>query len=134
MNFGNSVIMQSENAEKLPTAVLESAKSACASLLPAKSRWLYEKTYEFYNWCTEQNITNYTEPVLLAYFSTVVQRALTASLQDIDIGKFNKLIMFIKSQTEGYEPKKSKVLEKEQIQRFISDAPNNLFLMTKVSQ
>ena len=72
--------------------------------------------------------------MLLAYFSTVVQRALTASLQDIDIGKFNKLIMFIKSQTEGYEPKKSKVLEKEQIQRFISDAPNNLFLMTKVSQ
>jgi hypothetical protein len=42
--------------------------------------------------------------------------------------------MYIKRQTEGHVPKKFKVLEKEQVQKFILDAPNNLFLMTKVSK
>jgi hypothetical protein len=112
-------------------------------------RELYEKTYnEFETWCTEQQITNYTEPVFLAYFLNIAQRGLIASLwpkfsmlkstlyvkKNIDIGKFNKLIMYIKRQTEGHVPKKSKVLEKEQVQKFILDAPNNLFLMTKVSK
>ncbi|CAH1366303.1 unnamed protein product, partial [Tenebrio molitor] len=125
---------------------MASANDACSSLLPAKSRELYEKTYnEFKTWCTEQQITNYTEPVFLAYFLNIAQRGLIASLwpkfsmlkstlyvkKNIDIGKFNKLIMYVKRQTEGHVPKKSKVLEKEQVQKCILDAPNNLFLMTK---
>jgi hypothetical protein len=141
--------MELENPSALPAAVMASANDACSSLLPAKSRELYEKTYnEFETWCTEQQITNYTEPVFLAYFLNIAQRGLIASLwpkfsmlkstlyvkKNIDIGKFNKLIMNIKRQTEGHVPKKSKVLEKEQVQKFILDAPNNLFLMTKVSK
>lgn len=141
--------MELENPAELPAAVLASANNVCSSLLPTKSRDLYEKTYnEFDTWCTEQHITNYTEPVFLAYFLNIAQRGLIASLwpkfsmlkstlyvkKNIDIGKFNKLIMYIKRQTEGHVPKKSKVLEKEQVQKFILDAPNNLFLMTKVSK
>jgi hypothetical protein len=141
--------MEVQNNAELPAAVVASANNVYSSLLPTKSRHLYEKTYkEFDTWCIEQNITDYTEPVLLAYFLNIVQKGLIASLwpkysmlkstlyikKNIDIGKFNKLIMYIKRQTEGHIPKKSKVLEKEQVLKFILDAPNNLFLMTKVSK
>uniref|UniRef100_A0A6P7FZ84 Uncharacterized protein LOC114335748 n=1 Tax=Diabrotica virgifera virgifera TaxID=50390 RepID=A0A6P7FZ84_DIAVI len=58
----------------------------------------------------------------------------TLSLKsNIDISKYNKLIMFIKKKRTSYVPKKSKTLEKEQVQKFISDAPNDVFLMIKVA-
>jgi hypothetical protein len=99
--------MELENPSALPAAVMASANDACSSLLPAKSRELYEKTYnEFETWCTEPQITKYTEPVFLAYFLNIAQTVLIASLwpkfsmltstlyvnKNIDIGKFNKLI------------------------------------------
>lgn len=132
----------------VPQEVLDSANVACISLLPQRSRALYEKTYdEFIKWCTDKGVTQYTEVVLLAYFSDIVGRGLIASLwpkysmlratlnlnHNIDISKFNKLIMFIKRHKEGYMPKKSKILEKEQIQKFIAEAPDSLYLMTKVN-
>uniref|UniRef100_A0A6P7H825 Uncharacterized protein LOC114347331 n=1 Tax=Diabrotica virgifera virgifera TaxID=50390 RepID=A0A6P7H825_DIAVI len=59
----------------------------------------------------------------------------TLSLKsNIDISKYNKLIMFIKKKEQVmYLPKKSKTLDKEQVQKFISDAPNDVFLMIKVA-
>lgn len=137
-----------EDIALTPPEVASVANVASLSLLPEKSRNLYEKTYsEFISWCNEKRITRYSESVLLAYFSNIVDRGLIASLwpkysmlrstlilkKDIDISKFNKLIMFIKRQRVGYVPKKSKVFEKEHVQKFISDAPDELFLMTKVS-
>lgn len=97
---------------------------------------------------SRKKITRYSEPVLLAYFSIIAQKGLIASLwpkysmlkstlnlkNNVDISKFNKLIMFIKKQKVGYVAKKSKVLEKEHIQKFISDAPTDKFLMTKVNE
>ncbi|KAK4882707.1 hypothetical protein RN001_006026 [Aquatica leii] len=49
-----------------------------------------------------------------------------------DISKFSKLIMFIKRQKEGYTPKKSKVLEKQQIQQFLAEASNDIYLRAKI--
>lgn len=130
-----------------PPEIAETANVVSLSLLPAISKRLYEKTYaEFMSWCDEKRVTRFSESVLLAYFSNIAERGLIASLwpkysmlkstlnlkDGIDISKFSKLIMFIKRQKVGYVPKKSKVLEKEHVHKFISDAPNNLFLMTKV--
>lgn len=41
--------------------------------------------------------------------------------------------MYIKRQSEGHVPKKSKILEKGQVQQFIIEAPNDVFLMAKVN-
>lgn len=137
-----------ENFTLTPPEVAESANSASLNLLPEKSRSLYEKTYaEFISWCNEKQVKHYSETVLLAYFSDIAKKGLIASLwpkysmlkstlilkNNTDISKFNKLIMFIKRKKEGYIPKKSKALEKEHVQAFISDAPDNLFLVTKVN-
>lgn len=130
-----------------PPEIAQTANVVSLSLLPVKSRNLYEKTYaEFMSWCDEKRVAHVSESVLLAYFSHIAERGFIASLwpkysmlkstlnlkKSIDISKFPKLIMFIKRQKVGYVPKKSKVLEKDHVHRFISDAPNNLFLMTKV--
>ena len=50
--------------------------------------------------------------------------------KNIDVGNYHKLIMYIKRQSEGHVPKKSKILEKGQ---FIIEAPNDVFLMAKVN-
>jgi hypothetical protein len=137
-----------EDLRLTPPEVVETANSATLTLIPEKSRKLYMKTYtEFIQWCSERKICHYSETVLLAYFSNISEKGQIASLwskysmlkstlsikDDIDISKFSKLIMFIKRQKEGHIPKKSKVLEKEHIHKFINDAPNSNFLMIKVN-
>ena len=54
--------------------------------------------------------------------------------QGIDISKYSKLIMFIKRCGENYQPTKSKIFTKEEIYKFIIEAPDDTFLMLKVSQ
>ncbi|XP_044752134.1 uncharacterized protein LOC123312026 [Coccinella septempunctata] len=136
-----------ENSTSTPPDVAN-VKRESLSLLPEKSRSLYEKTYsEFIVWCEKKNVTNYTESVMLEYFTNIAKKGLIASLwpkysmlkatlsvkNNIDISGYNKLIMFFKQQKEGYNPKKSKVLEKEHIKEFITNAPDNMFLMMKVA-
>jgi hypothetical protein len=50
----------------------------------------------------------------------------------INIEKVSKLRAFLKRQNDGYTPKKSRVLTKEQVDRFLNFAPDNKYLMMKV--
>ncbi|KAJ8933218.1 hypothetical protein NQ317_018795, partial [Molorchus minor] len=51
---------------------------------------------------------------------------------NIDIGKFPKLIAFLKRTGDGYQKaKKSKILTKSEIDRFLSSADDKEFLMIK---
>ncbi|KAJ8964690.1 hypothetical protein NQ317_003313 [Molorchus minor] len=54
------------------------------------------------------------------------------SLYDINISKFPKLIAFLKRTGDGYQAKKSKILTKSEIDRFLSSADDKEFLMIKV--
>jgi hypothetical protein len=51
----------------------------------------------------------------------------------IDISKFPKLIGFLKSKNNGYRPKKSAVLEREEICKFLAEADDEMYLLIKVS-
>lgn len=50
----------------------------------------------------------------------------------MDIFKYPKLIAFLKRQQDGYVAKKSKVLEMNDV-KFLTNAPNDSFLMLKVA-
>lgn len=53
--------------------VCANAAKATENLLPAKSRWLYEKEYNlFTEWRTKNAINSIDETVLLAYFQELV--------------------------------------------------------------
>lgn len=51
---------------------------------------------------------------------------------NVDIGRFPKLIGFIKSRSIGYVPEKSQVFSKEQLTEFLTKAPNEKYLLLKV--
>ncbi|KAJ8914670.1 hypothetical protein NQ315_017367 [Exocentrus adspersus] len=49
--------------------------------------------------------------------------------RNIDVSKFYKLSAFLKRKSEGYKPKKAKVLTLDQIDKFLLEAPDKDFLM-----
>lgn len=52
--------------------------------------------------------------------------------QNEDISKFYKLQALLKRYNQGYVPKKSKILELGEMEKFLKEAPNSDFLATKV--
>ncbi|KAJ8954935.1 hypothetical protein NQ317_010648 [Molorchus minor] len=85
--------------------IVEAANIAISNLLPTKSRSLYDIAYNrFKKWCAEKKY----------------------------ISKFPKLIAFLKRTGDGYQAKKSKILTKSEIDRFLSSADDKEFLMIKV--
>ncbi|KAJ8975091.1 hypothetical protein NQ317_006505, partial [Molorchus minor] len=128
-------------------ALVEAANIAISNLLPTKSRSLYDIAYNrFKKWCAEKNVQVYSENVLLAYFSENAKNYKSSTLwaqysmvkscliiyDNIDISKFPKLIAFLKRTGDGYQAKKSKILTKSEIDRFLSSADDKDFLMIKV--
>jgi hypothetical protein len=126
----------------------KAAEQVASELLPAKSRKIYEKQYQsFLKWCNEKNVEVYSENALLVYFnekskvfrsSTLwshysMLKAMLNNNHDIDISKFTKLISFLKRKNDDYKPKKSKILTSEQVDMFLTKAPDNEYLMTKVN-
>ncbi|EFA03051.1 hypothetical protein TcasGA2_TC010899 [Tribolium castaneum] len=124
------------------------ASAAVSNLLPAKSRPQYEKTYlQFRQWCSMKKIDQVTENVLLAYLeekSTTLKPptlwALYAMLkatlnvkENIDTRKFPKLVPYLKSKSVGYRSKKSQILDKEDISKFINEADDKIYLLMKVN-
>ncbi|XP_064215658.1 uncharacterized protein LOC135265239 [Tribolium castaneum] len=122
------------------------ASAAVSNLLPAKSRPQYEKTYlQFRQWCSMKKIDQVTENVLLAYLeekSTTLKPptlwALYAMLkatlnvkENIDTRKFPKLVPYLKSKSVGYRSKKSQILDKEDISKFINEADDKIYLLMK---
>lgn len=131
-----------------PPEITTAAKKASESLLPQKSWKIYDNTYQsFINWSKENNVNSFSENVILTYLAELRKKFSSNTLwsnfsmlkstikikHNINIGEYPKVIAYLKKQNEGYVPKKSRVLEKEQILTFINTAPDEQFLLTKVS-
>lgn len=53
--------------------------------------------------------------------------------KNIDISSYHKLISFLKNNSVGHEAKKAMVLSKDDVIKFITEAPDEMHLMTKVA-
>lgn len=130
-----------------PPELVEAAKNVTLNLLPNKSKAKYEYAYKrFMDYCQEKKTTSRSENVVIAYFSDLstklkastlwsnysMLRATLSTKEDIDISKYSKLRAFLKRQGDNYKPKKSKVLSNKQIETFITQAPDHIYLMNKV--
>lgn len=131
-----------------PPEITDAAKIVNLSLLPPKSRLIYEKRYSnLVEWCTKKKIKKYSENVLLVYFNNELQNMSSSSLwsiysmlrstllfnDNIDISEYKKLVALLKRKSVGYKPKKSKTFDLHQVTTFLNDAPDEIFLMKKVS-
>jgi hypothetical protein len=86
------------------------------------------------------------EEVLLSYFLNLKKRYAISSMwskysmlkaaikvyKNIDIGKYSKLMAYLKNQSRGYKPKKAEVLERTHVEEFLTRACDKEYLMIKV--
>lgn len=115
--------------------------------LPETSKEKYNGAYlTFTNWTKSKDITIVTENILLAYFVELSKKLKPSSLwsiysmlkstlkfhDNIDIGKHLKLSAFLKRTSKGYKGKKSKVLSSDNVVKFLSEAPDDTYLVLKV--
>ncbi|KAJ8915318.1 hypothetical protein NQ315_014826 [Exocentrus adspersus] len=119
-----------------PEAILKEAASVASK----------REYRDFKNWQQKNGLNGVTEDVLLAYMNQLSARFSPNSLwakwsmlkscleikESVQIRRFQKVIAFLKRKNERYSPRKAKVLSKEQVERFLLDAPDDLWLLAKI--
>ncbi|KAL7292824.1 hypothetical protein TKK_0013649 [Trichogramma kaykai] len=60
-------------------------------------------------------------------------RATFSTFSQVDISSYNKVKYYIKRKCDGHKPKKSATFTKEQLQRIFNEAPDDIYLNTKVA-
>jgi hypothetical protein len=130
-----------------PAHIKEAAEMAINNSLTQKSMKRYWQEYDiFMKWAEDNDVTIYNEYVLLAYFQAKSQNLKSSTLwsiysmlkstlnikQNINIENYSKLIAFLKRTKDGYVAKKSRILEIEEIEKFINEAPDETYLLMKV--
>lgn len=144
----NIMESSSENeVENVPDEISNAAAAATEQLLPEKSKLRYEKVYNiFIKWMEAKKVKTVSEDVILAYLaekSAIVKSSSLWSMysmlkstilvkKNVNIAKFPKVIAFLKKKNVGYKPKKSAVFSREQINKLITEADNEIYLMIKV--
>jgi hypothetical protein len=135
-------------SESDTTDIEDAWNIGCSSVIPEKSRERYENTYKtFKEWCDKKSL-NLNEKVLVAYFvhrneklkspgSLWAEYSMLKStifLHDAtDISKYATLIAFLKRKSSGWKPKKSKIFTKEDMCKFLTEAPDDKHLIQKVN-
>ncbi|KAF2895570.1 hypothetical protein ILUMI_10604 [Ignelater luminosus] len=131
-----------------PISIEEDQNNSLKSL-PEQSRQKYEIQYNrFVDWRKANGIkSTISEKVLMAYFGELSEKMKPTSLwtqysmlrstisiyHDVDITRYPRLKSLLKRKSNGYKPKKSKTLTSEDINRFLSEAPDDKHLLTKVA-
>lgn len=139
--------MSDLDSDGLDSEIEKAWDIGCASIIPEKSRCRYENVYKiFKSWCQEKSC-QINEKVLLAYFVWRCEKLKspgslwaeysmlksTIFLHDgIDISKFATLIAFLRRKNVGHRPKKSSIFTKEDLTKFLKEAPDHDFLIIKV--
>lgn len=131
-----------------PPAISEAAVKIKNNLLPEVSRRRYERCYqEFMKWRTAKNTTSFSENVLIAYFDDLSDKRKSSTLwtthsmlkstlsikHDVDITSYLKLLAILRRKAVGYEGKQSKTFCPDEIKMFLSEAPDEIYLLTKVT-
>lgn len=135
------------NFTSTPPDIQDAASTATLSLLPEKSRERYLAAYiKFSDWCRLKTVCILTENVVLAYLAEKSKSLAPSTLwseysmlkatlvvkENLDISKMSKVIAFLKRKSEGYKPKKAKIFTRSEINKFLEEAPDEVYLMIKV--
>lgn len=147
--FKRLFIMESSDSEfnLTPPSILEAANVASLNLVPEKSKQKYTLSYNlFMEWCKEQKTSSCSENVLIAYFGNISSKFKSSTLwsqysmlktmlninKGVDISNYSKLRAFLKRKSDGYRARKSKVFTTNEIDKFIKEAPDSIYLLAKV--
>ncbi|KAJ8976506.1 hypothetical protein NQ317_005464 [Molorchus minor] len=121
-----------ENITDTPSEIFEAPEEWKLELLPTKSRKLYENTYDEFVTFLELHHSKSCKPSSLWLYYSMLKATINLH-NNIDISKYSRLIAFLKRKNDGYKPKKSKILSRDEIDVFLNNAPDDIYLMMKVS-
>lgn len=113
---------------------------------PISNERHYEAYADFATWKISKNTKSNSQTVLLAYFYEISKRLVPSSLwahhsmlkntikvkDNIDIGEYHQLTGFLKAKSRDYNVLKAKVFGDSEVKRFVSEAPDYLWLDVKV--
>ncbi|XP_024876295.1 uncharacterized protein LOC112457459 [Temnothorax curvispinosus] len=131
-----------------PPEIAQRAKNRIENVLPTKSKEKYTNTYnKFMQWTITKETKPLSENTILTYLTELSKTHKPSTLwatysmlkttlninNNINITEYGRLIPFLKKQSKGYIPKKSKVLTSEQIQKFLNKADDQKYLFYKVA-
>lgn len=132
-----------------PPELVALAVSTTANLLPTKSKDVYLQQYNLLmNWREKKCTISFSENVILAYFSELSKTMKSSTLwkvysmlrttvgikHNIDLSKYSKLRAFLKKESQGFTAKKSRTLTGEEVNKFLTIAPDTIHLGTKVKE
>lgn len=116
--------------------------------LPVVSKRKYFTAYnDFRNWQNKKLFDGISEPMLIDYFTelstarkptslwvyySMLKRMIKIKL-DVDISSFHQLNQFLKTKSSGYVPNSSTSFTKDQISKFIHEAPDSTWIHVKVA-
>lgn len=136
-----------ELMDLIPDNILKISKVSTLRLIPEMSNEKYTVSYNmFMDWRSKNKTDSFSENVLLTYFDEMSKKFKPTTLwsqysmiktmlnvkNNVDIGNYGKLKLFLKRRSDGYKPKKSKVFTSEEITKFLKEAPDNEYLLSKV--
>lgn len=128
-------------------AISLEAAEVSAELLPKKSCERYEKEYSlFCKWRQQKKVNTVSDDILLVYLAEKAKSMKASTLwsrfsmiksclavkENVDVSRLPKTTAYLKRQSVGYTPKKSKVLTADQVAKFILEAPDEKWLLTKI--
>lgn len=143
--------MEKSSSEELmctPPELRGAAETVSSDLLPSKSKKVYESAYtSFVNWRKKYKTKSASESVLMAYFKELSQKYKASTLWSIysmlkstisvkektDIGAYPILTAFLKRRSTGFVSKKSNVFSAEEVDKFLTEAPDDEYFATKVN-
>lgn len=133
--------------ENTPPQIRKEAALYSLNLLPVISKEKYEIAYNnFMKWKKGCKTKAFSENVIMVYFEELSKTRKASTLWSIysmlkstinikhgvDISKYPKLRALLKRKSEGYSARKAKTLTSDEINKFIKEAPDDKYLLTKV--
>ncbi|XP_057321217.1 uncharacterized protein LOC130671799 [Microplitis mediator] len=129
-----------------PPNLVAAAQKATLNLLPKKSKALYNKAYDkFLDWRKLNKTESFSETVILAYLNHLSETLSPSTLwsqfsmikttillnHNVDIKNYGKVTAFLKNKSIGYKPKKAKTLTSNEVEKFLNEAPDEIYLALK---
>lgn len=143
----SSVIEDFSEIEESEDGIETLCNEAKDKLIPSKSKKLYNKAYDDYkNWLSTKKDKTINDKSVLAYVTYLSKnnapstcwttysklKRMILLYDKVDISKFSEVIQFLKVNKIGFKPKKSETLTRENLNKFLLEAPDKTYLATKV--
>lgn len=127
--------------------IVKAENISCSNLISETSKEKYTTAHNaFLDWRKKKSTNSFSQNIFLLYFGELSMKFKASTLwtqysmlkttlkinHNVDIARYVKLRAFLKRKSAGYRPKKSKIFTSEEINKFIKEAPDNVYLLAKV--